>query len=249
MIGNEKESRCKSVNNILLIVVLLYLIACIWNGYRKGLVKMIFSVVSLFIAIIITRMVAPQMEDYLQKETNIYEQIQEKTEAYVEITLQEKLSTGLFSVSDQAYAIEGLPLPKYIRSVLTKNNTAEIYEILGVDAFQDYISSSLAGFTVTALAFVLSFLIIGLGIFLIRKLIERIVKLPGLNGINRLAGAAVGFLKALIILWILCLIVTAAAGTAAGQQILKMIEDSQILSMIYNHNYFMQWVTEIIEHF
>lgn len=235
------------MNNILLIIVLLYLLACIWNGYRKGLVKMVFSVVALFAAIIISRMAAPQVEDYLQKETNVHEQIQEKTDDYVETILQEKLSAGLFSVSDQAYAIEELPLPKYIRSVLTKNNTEEIYKILGVDAFQDYISSSLAGFIVTALAFVLSFVIIGAGVFLAEKLIERIARLPGINGINRLAGAATGFVKALVVLWVFCLVVTAAAGTAAGQQLLKMIGDSQILSMIYNHNYLMAWVTEVVK--
>lgn len=243
----RKRAGVGGMNNILLIIVLLYLIACIWNGYRKGLVKMVFSVVALFAAIVISRMAAPQVEDYLQKETNVHEQIQEKTDDYVETILQEKLSAGLFSVSDQAYAIEELPLPKYIRSVLTKNNTEEIYKILGVDAFQDYISSSLAGFIVTALAFVLSFVIIGVGVFLAEKLIEQIARLPGINGINRLAGAATGFVKALVVLWVLCLVVTAAAGTAAGQQLLKMIGDSQILSMIYNHNYLMAWVTEVVK--
>lgn len=237
------------MNNVLLIIVLLYLIACIWNGYRKGLVKMVLSVVALFVAILISRIVAPQVEDYLQRETKVYEQIREKTDTYVETALQEKLSSGLFSVSDQAYAIEELPLPKYIRSALTKNNTEEIYERLGVNVFQDYISSSLAAFVVTALAFVLSFVIIGMGIFLAEKLIERIARLPGLNGINRLSGAVVGGVKALIVLWILCLVVTAMAGTSVGQRILKMIGESQLLSTIYNHNYLMSWVTGIVKFF
>lgn len=237
------------MNNILLVVVLLYMIVCIWNGYRKGLVKMILSVAALFVAIVISRIVYPQVEDYLQKETKVYEQIREKTDTYVETALQEKLSAGLFSVSDQAYAIEELPLPKHIRSALTKNNTKEIYEILGVSAFQDYISSSLAAFIITALAFVLSFVIVGMGIYLAEKLIERIVRLPGINGINRLSGAVVGGVKALIVLWILCLVVTAMAGTPVGRQVLKMIGESQLLSMIYNHNYLMSWVTGIAKFF
>ena len=40
--------------------------------------------------------------------------------------------------------------------------------------------------------------------------------------------------------------VTAAAGTKTGQQILGMIRESQILSAIYNHNYIMDWIAEII---
>jgi len=235
------------MNHILLIAVMAYLILSIWNGYRKGLVRMVFSVVSLLVAILISRMVTPFVEDYLKQETAIYEQIQKKTGEFVEDTLQEKLSVGLSSASDQAYAIEELPLPKYIRTVLTKNNTEEIYQFLGVNEFEDYISGALAGFVITALAFVLSFIIVELGIFLAAKIIEKLAKLPGLNGINRISGAAVGGIKAFVVLWVLCLVVTAIGGTEVGRSILKMIEESQILSAIYNHNYLMEWITDIIK--
>lgn len=245
----RKRAGVRSMKNWLLIVVLLYLGLSIGNGYRKGLVRMVFSVVALFVVVVISRVVAPSVEEYLRQETTVWEQIQGKTDDYVEGMLGERLNSGLFSVSDQAYAIETLPLPKYIRSALTKNNVEAVYRVLGVSAFEDYISGALAALVMAAIAFILSFLGVGLGVFVAAKLIERIFKLPGLNGVNRLGGAAVGGIKALIVLWVLCLVVTAAAGTKGGQQILGMIRESQVLSMIYNHNYLMDWVAGVFEIF
>ena len=236
----------EGINNWLLIVVLLYVVLSIGNGYRKGLVKMIVSVVALFVVIVISRNLAPRVEEYLQQRTTLYEQIQEKTDVYVDEMLEEKFKNGLLSISDQAYAIEQLPLPKYIRAALTKNNVEQVYQVLGVSAFEDYISGVLAKVAVSAIAFVLSFAVAGIGVLILTQLIEGIFKLPGLSWLNRLGGAAVGGLKALIVLWVLCLVVTAAAGTKTGQQILGMIRESQILSAIYNHNYIMDWIAEII---
>lgn len=250
MIGtSEKRVGVGSMKNWLLIVVLFYLILSIGNGYRKGLVKMIVSVAALFVTIVISRAAAPQVEEYLRQETKIYGQIQEKTEEYVDNILEEKLKNGLFSASDQAYAIEQLPLPKYIRTALTKNNIETVYRALGVSAFEDYISKVLTEAAIRAIAFVISFLVVGIGVLVVSKLIEGIFKLPGLNWMNRMGGALVGGLKALIILWVLCLGVTAAAGTEVGQQILGMVRESQLLSAIYNHNYLMDWISGIFEFF
>ena len=239
----------ESINNWLVIVVLVYIILSIGNGYRKGFVKMIVSIVALFVVIMISRMVAPQVEKYLREETTVYEQIQNRTEDYVDHILEGKLQNGLFSVSDQAYAIEELPLPKYIRAALTKNNIETVYQALGVSAFEDYVSGVLAEVTIRAIAFIFSFIVVGIGVWVVAKLIEGIFKLPGLNWLNRLGGAAAGGLKAFIVLWILCLVVTAASGTKIGQQTLSMIRESQILCAIYNHNYLMDWITEIFTFF
>lgn len=235
------------MNNWLVIVVLLYLIFSIARGYRKGLVKMIISVAALFIAILVSRTIAPNVEEYLRQETTVCEQIREKTDAYVEELLEEKLKQGLFSVSDQAYAIEDLPLPKYIRAALTVNNVDRVYQVLGVSDFEDYVSGALTELVIGAIAFVVGFLIAWIGVFLVAKLVEGVFQLPGLSGINRMGGAAVGGIQALVVLWVFCLVVTAAAGTKMGQQILEMIRGSQVLSAIYNHNYLMEWVIGVVK--
>lgn len=235
------------MNNWLVVVVLLYLIFSIARGYQKGLVKMILSVTALFAAIFFSRMAAPNVEGYLRQKTTICEQIQEKTEEYVEKLLEERLRQGLSSVSDQAYAIEELPLPKYIRAALTVNNVDRVYQILGVSVFEDYVSGALTEVAIGAIAFVVSFLIAWIGVVLIANLVEGIFKMSGLSWINRMGGAAIGGVQALIILWVLCLAVTAAAGTQTGQQILEMIRESQMLRAIYNHNYLMEWVVEVVK--
>ena len=68
MIGtSEKRAGAGSMENWLLIAVLFYLVLSIGNGYRKGLVKMLVSVAALFVTIMVSRIAAPQVEEYLRQ--------------------------------------------------------------------------------------------------------------------------------------------------------------------------------------
>ena len=64
---------------------------------------------------------------------------------------------------------------------------------------------------------------------------------------NKTAGMLFGFLQGIIIIWIACLVVTAFGATKTGQQILALIQDSVILSFIYNNNCLMLLVGNILK--
>ena len=61
-------------------------------------------------------------------------------------------------------------------------------------------------------------------------------KLPVINEANKLAGVAIGFVLGLVVVWLLGLAVTALAGTEPGQQVMRQISDSSVLSWIYENN-------------
>lgn len=228
--------------NWLFWVVIVFLAIMAIVGLKKGLVKMIFSLVSLIVTIILTVMISPHVAEFLMESTELYDMAQEKTCEFIE-----KVVLAMEEEAGESMTIDELPLPEIIKDMLNENNNEESYDILGVNNLADYIGASVARMVVNAAAFTGTFLVIFIAIKLIVALLDLISKLPLINGVNKLAGAALGLVEAFVILWILCLVVTSFAGTEWGRTLLSMINESEFLSLIYNNNYLMRLASDVLK--
>lgn len=78
--------------NWLLIIIVLLLALCVVNGYRKGFLRMMYSMVSWVIMFALVTWATPYINTFLRNNTSIYQtiatyceqQIQEKTEKQIE---------------------------------------------------------------------------------------------------------------------------------------------------------------------
>lgn len=237
--------------NWLLIGVLIFLGFQILNGYRKGFVRIALSMVALIATIVAVSVLSPYVSKFLNENTKIHTRIQEKAEGFIVEALEGQVDNLVITEAekreDQIQIISKLPLPKALKETLGENNNSEIYHLLGVNSFGEYLSSHLAYMILNAIAFVGTFIVIGFLIQCIVFMADLLSKLPVINGFNKLAGTIMGLTKGLIILWILCLFVTAFVGTEIGKSVLGMIEDSIVLSFIYNNNYLMLLITNLVK--
>lgn len=234
-------------DNILLIIVLIFIGLCVWNGYKKGFLKIALSMAAMVATIIFVGIVNPYVSKFLMVNTSLYTVLEESTSGFIDEMLENQVKQGLITRTDEVFAIDHLALPKSIRETLIENNHSDFYEMLGVNDFKAYLSSYLACMILNAISFIGTFLIAGFIIRIIFVMADIIGRIPGIKGVNKLAGLAVGFLESIVILWICCLVITAFAGTQWGRNILAMIQDSVILSFIYNNNLLMVWVTDLIK--
>ena len=148
--------------------------------------------------------------------------------------------------SVQRTIIENLNLPQNVKSALIENNNHEVYELLGVNAFADYIGNYLADMILNSVGFVLMFAIVYLLIKLVVRWLDLIARLPILSGMNKIAGALLGGVQGLIFLWILCLVLTACSGTSWGMTLIRQVEASKWLSFLYEHNFLNAIVLSVI---
>ncbi len=228
--------------NWLFWVVIIFLVIMAIVGLKKGFIKMLFSLVSLIVTIVLTIIISPHVADFLMESTELYDIAQEKTCEFIE-----NVVLAMEEEAGESKTIDELPLPEVIKDLLHENNNEESYGILGVDNLADYIGAYVARMVVNAVAFSGTFLVIFLAIKLVVALLDLISKLPLINGVNKLAGAALGLVEAFIILWILCLAVTSFAGAEWGRTLLNMINESEFLSFIYNNNYLMRIVSDVLK--
>ena len=93
------------------------------------------------------------------------------------------------------------------------------------------------------LSAVLIFLSTSLLIRILLYVFDVIAMLPIIGGLNRLAGAALGLMIALTVVWIFFLIVTLLYATDIGKDMLRMIQENPFLSFLYKNNYIWNVVT------
>lgn len=210
--------------NWLLIVVLLILVGYTLNGYRLGLIKVAFSLVSFVLTILISSLITPYVSDFLIESTPLYDTIKEGTSDFFVEQGEERVNEAM---------------PDVMVTLLYGGEAASEENSLVSDA-SDYLSSSLADLIIRILSFTVAFIIISIILRATVFTLDIIANLPVIKGINRYAGLAFGLAQGLVIVWIGFLIITIFSTTEFGEPLYSFIQKSQILLFLYNNNFLLQ---------
>lgn len=218
------------------IVVILVLAFCIFNGYRKGFLRIVLTTLALIVTIAAAGFIAPHFSKFLQGTF-----IGTSTEKAIDAFVDKRIDKSALEVIDkleevQEKVINELPLPKFLKNDISEKNEKNGYKEYGANNFKDYLSARLTVSVIDAI----SFIILLIAIYLILRILLRVIgvigKIPVIGGVNRLLGAILGLVEGMLIIWCLCLVVMAISQTNLGVQIVEVIDQSSILKLIYNNN-------------
>lgn len=219
--------------DILLIVVLLILAGFGLHGYLRGLVRVLFSLVAVFLTIVLATAIAPYVAHFLQTQTPLYQTVKEKCVDY----LQSAVEDGMQQETQgwETGTVFGIKMPEELQEIFTENTDAqgslveasEVYERAG---------GFVAGQVVQRLAWVVSFALILALLSVVVHFLDILAKLPVLKNINRIGGLAIGLLEGLIVVWILFLAVFLCQGTEFGREMTDTIQENAILKLISDNN-------------
>ncbi len=226
------------MENILLIIVVVFLALMALAGYKKGFLKIILSMAALIVTLVLAAILTPTITGFLKEKTPVYDSIYTRMESFVEGDVEE-------GNEDSNSSLEELPLPDIIKNALIDNNTGDSYVEMGVNSAKAYTANALTMMLLKAIAFILLFIVISIAFGILIALTSIFTKIPIIKGANKMAGLAAGLLEGIIILWILAMIVTAFGATTWGQSTLRMIDDSVFLSFLYNNNLLTKFITAI----
>lgn len=256
--------------NALTIVVIILFAVFMGLGFARGLIKSVFKIVLTALSIILAYLLSPIISNVIIENTNIDNNIRNKIYAVIEEKVEEKIkeemSDSLSGLDEnlanqmvdqvleeepnrntQIEFIQELELPEFLQKALIDNNHTEMKQEIGVSNFYDYISTYLARMIVNAIGFFVTFIFLSLLFNITLLLMNMVVKLPGLNGLNRLGGALLGFGEALLIVWVIFIIIDITVGTKAGEALMTQINDSKLLTMIYDKNIIAGFIENLIK--
>lgn len=223
--------------NWLLIIVGVVILGNAIRGMKVGFIRTVFSLVSMILAVILTIWISPYLKDFLKNNEKINDGLISKIEKMLPFSAEEVVEEGQDSLIDE------MKLPQFLRQSLKKNNTLEKQKELAANSFEEYISRYLADIFINSLSFILTYIIISLILWLICSALNIISKLPLLNSMNKTAGLLAGCVQGLFMVWLFFILLTVFGSTSFGQNTMEMIGESEILSIIYNNNILLRFIT------
>ncbi len=222
--------------NWLLIAVSVILLGNAIIGMKVGFIKTVFSLVSLILALFLTIWISPLVKDTMRDNEKLYQGIANKIEKM--LPFEDKVAH-----KEESELIEGLSIPKSVKEGLLKNNTAEKYKEFAITSFKQYVSKYLTEVTINALSFIATFTVILIALWVIFLALNLISKLPLLNQLNKTAGLLAGLVHGLILVWLFFLLLTVFSTTEFGQSTMKLVAENELLSIIYNNNILLKFIT------
>lgn len=219
--------------DILLIVVLLILAGFGLHGYLRGLVRVLFSLVAVFLTIVLATAIAPYAAHFLQTQTPLYQTVKEKCVDYLQSSVEDGIQQE--TQGPETGTMFGIKMPEELQEIFAENASGQdsLIEAAGVyERAGDFV----AGQVVQRLAWVLSFALILTVLLVVVHFLDVLARLPVLKNINRLGGLAIGLLEGLIVVWILFLAVFLCQGTEFGREMMDTIQGNAILKMISDNN-------------
>ena len=213
---------------IILIGVIGFLALSAFVGYKKGMVKIVLSMVAMVIAYALAAALTIPASMALKSATPIYDTIEESVGKMVKESKVDSTS------------IEKLNLPAQIEEKIMEgaNDVAT--------GFNDYLVKTISNLILKALTFFILMIIIYIILSIIIKVLDFVAKLPLINSINKSGGLVIGLVKGLIYVWIACLVITACSDKAWAQEAFRQINSNKLLTMIYEYNPIIFLVTKFM---
>ncbi len=231
--------------NVLLVVIVAFFGINALAGMKRGLIKTVFSMFSVIVALLATAFLSPVLTQWLQGNENVMEYFVEKADAVLPFDEVESMLNIEKKEAEQKRFLDSLPLPESIREQLAQNNSRDFYKTLGVDTFRAYLCNYIACMIISALSFVATFAAMLILLKVLCFSLDLISKLPVLNQVNHLLGMPAGLAYALLLVWVGGVILTALGSTEAGSSLMKQVNDSAFLSFLYNNNPLMGKVADL----
>lgn len=230
--------------NILSVIILLVILLFIVRGYRKGFVQMIASMTTLILSLFLVSIATPYISNALKEHTPVYEMIEEKCE--------ELVASGTDQVStkvEQVKWIENLKVPSFLQEMMKENNNTVSYEKMNVETFGQYISHFLATMILSVISYIVTFIVVMILLKIVVGALGLLTHLPVIHSMNRILGAVMGFLQSLILIWLFLLVVTLFGSTEWGSYIMRLINDSSVLTALYDANIYIGIFDNIMKFF
>ena len=208
-------------------------------GMYRGIIKMIFSVVSLVGTLIAVFILLPLVTGAIKDNTKVYESIQ--------LIVEEKLLPDeMFEQKSDSEIIDSLDFPEVIKEMLRENNTVTKYTELGVSSIKGYMVNYISDLIFNVVTFVVSFLIVFVLLRVIFGFISVLAKLPVLKQINKAAGAFAGFVLGLVVVWLIFAVITIFGSSSLSKDVFEAVNDNALLTFIYDKNIIMKYVRIIM---
>lgn len=224
------------------IVIVAIILVSAWIGLKKGFIYSMFRILSFFISAVLAVKIYPYVSKILTQ-TPIYGSI--KSTIFAKLMFeQQSQSPAIDNQAKQAAAdavVSNLKLPSFMKSTVMKG-LPDPSSLIDVSKIVDAISAQLTGIVIDIMALVLIYIVIRLGLFFLRHLLQGIAKLPVFKQLDKFGGLSFGAVEGLLTIYIVLTVVALFNSAQVLKGIYMAIDSSTIAKYLYQNNFIVNWM-------
>lgn len=216
--------------NWLLLSTIGLLAVCMFHGYKCGLVRMIFSVSSFLLTVVLVYVFAPAGVRLLQNNQKLYDAVKSP----ITDVLEEKID-GTFTIEEMLqshYMLQGVS--EEIINAIEESGFAQ-KDVLNMKV-QEIMADCVTLKVIEFLVHLGLFLLIYTLLRVVSLILISVTNLPVVHEANQLAGCLLGMLEGMAVIWLFFIVVTIFSTSDWAVSCFEMIENSVILSTLYAYN-------------
>ena len=222
---------------ILVVLILLYHIV---RGYKRGLLRIAYSLVSWIIVLVFVMWATPYVKSYIMENTSVFERIQNSCSEQLRNSMQEKQEAQLEDDAGDAVNGElaelGIGLPDSVITGLLEKAGGAADTLFEESGIYDELAAQIADFIVQGIATFLALTAAWILVHILAQILGIVSHIPILSGINRTLGIFAGGLYGLILVWIAFYIIAVCSASEIGRMLISYIYESRLLTWIYENN-------------
>jgi len=211
---------------------------CTWRGYKNGLIRGVFGVVSLIVALLIANIAAQAYSDDAKGmlipfasgliDSTLTDMKDEEIE-YQALAHDHEIDDADFGTAYTALRLIGMPeaAAVHVAEQILEPRESDKEDMYFPDLVADRLTSAMSFVAVFGVAF----LLIAIVFAVIGNLVGFVFSLPGLKLVDIISGCVFGFFKGVIIVYAVAVIIR-----YFGILILGTLERTTILNYIVNNN-------------
>ncbi len=194
-------------------------------GYKQGLIKVAFKIVSFFIAIVITLILYKPVTNLIINNTTWDETI--------ENVIYEKLSTTKVEQGEKINK-EDTDLPGIVVNYINEGITNTVSETQ--ENVAKIVSKDLTQSIIQIIVLAVTFIVTRILLIFAKVLLDAVSELPIVKQFNEMGGIIYGILRAAIIIFGLLALASFILPMINQMAILEWINSSILTKFLYNHN-------------
>ncbi|MBE7045536.1 MAG: hypothetical protein E7397_08385 [Ruminococcaceae bacterium] len=223
-------------------ILLVAVIACVvWFSMKKGFIKASYHAISVLVTILVVFAFQAPFQEFLE-ESALGDLVREKVAITVNQTVSEheELQSAQADENALLMLIENLPLPEFIHKFLEDTIIAQSKNLENLkEGLAESVTKMVSSVLMQLVSIVLLFLLVRLGLFILFRILNAVAKLPVINFFNKVLGAVMGAINALLVVYIACALVMLLTPVSAAEPLNEAINQTYLLKYFYQNNLLM----------
>lgn len=194
-------------------VVLIVLLLMGYLGYRKGLINMIFSIIALLVAMVISLLFFRPLSNFLIEKTTIDDRIHSIVIEKLSDKSDEEIKENYFNIIDD-----------------TKEKAKE--------GITEQVAQQVVTISIEVISLLVIFIVTRIILIFIKQIANAVASLPLIKQFNRLGGGIAGVLKGIIFIYIIFAIMFVMSNMVEFDIFNDLVNKSIIAKFMYDKNIF-----------